>query len=104
MGPAYSLKNETDIMHEIELSGPVQATMRVYRDFFSYSGGIYRHSAASRDDEYGFHSVKIVGWGEEYQNYGQVVKYWVKILNNIILENLYLLKIKIKILSDFLFL
>lgn len=73
VGPAYSLKGETDIMAEIYHSGPVQATMRVYRDFFSYSGGVYRQTAANRGAPTGFHSVKIVGWGEEHDG----VKYWV---------------------------
>lgn len=73
VGPAYSLSREADIMAEIYHSGPVQATMRVYRDFFSYSGGVYRHTAANRGAPTGFHSVKIVGWGEEHDG----VKYWV---------------------------
>lgn len=74
-GPAYTLNNETSIMVEILQSGPVVATMRVYRDFFTYSGGIYKHSAASRNDKYGFHSVRLLGWGEEYVD-GRIVKYW----------------------------
>lgn len=73
VAPAYSLNNETDIMVEIMNSGPVQATMYVYRDFFSYSGGVYRKSAATRGGPRGFHSVKLVGWGEE--RYGD--KYWI---------------------------
>lgn len=73
VGPAYSIRNETDIMAEIYHSGPVQATMRIYRDFFSYSGGVYHHSAASRSSPTGFHSVKLVGWGEEHDG----LKYWV---------------------------
>lgn len=73
VGPAYSLRGEDDIKSEIYHSGPVQATMRVYRDFFSYSGGVYRHTAANRDAPVGFHSVKLVGWGEEHNG----VKYWV---------------------------
>lgn len=73
VGPAYSIRNESDIMAEIFNSGPVQATMVIYRDFFSYSGGVYRHSAASRNSPTGFHSVKLVGWGEEHDG----VKYWV---------------------------
>ena len=72
MGPAYVLNNETDIMIEIQASGPVQATLRVYRDLFTYGGGIYKHTPTSRDDPRGFHSVKLVGWGEE-----NGVKYWV---------------------------
>ncbi|XP_037952492.1 tubulointerstitial nephritis antigen-like [Teleopsis dalmanni] len=60
-------------MAEIFHSGPVQATMRIYRDFFAYSGGIYRHTGASRGSETGFHSVKLVGWGEEHNG----IKYWI---------------------------
>lgn len=72
MGPAYVLNNETDIMIEIQASGPVQATLRVYRDLFTYGGGIYKHTPTSRSDPRGFHSVKLIGWGEE-----NGVKYWV---------------------------
>lgn len=73
VGPAYSLNRERDIMAEIFHSGPVQATMTVYRDFFAYSGGVYKHSAASRSAPTGFHSVKLVGWGEEHDG----EKYWI---------------------------
>lgn len=97
VGPAYSLNNETDIMIEIMESGPVQgknhsfsswtrnqsfwfydflATMRVYRDFFSYRSGIYKRSVANRGDLSGFHSVRLVGWGEEQSGYS-TTKYWV---------------------------
>lgn len=48
------------------------ATMRVYRDFFTYGGGIYQHTRASRSEPTGFHSVRLVGWGEE-----RGTKYWV---------------------------
>ncbi|XP_031640799.1 uncharacterized peptidase C1-like protein F26E4.3 [Contarinia nasturtii] len=76
VGPAYSLNNESDIMTEIQESGPVQATMRVYRDFFAYRGGIYRRSAASRDEKGGFHSVRLLGWGEERTGY-ETTKFWI---------------------------
>uniref|UniRef100_A0A1B0DH06 Peptidase C1A papain C-terminal domain-containing protein n=1 Tax=Phlebotomus papatasi TaxID=29031 RepID=A0A1B0DH06_PHLPP len=49
--------------------------MRVYRDFFSYSGGIYKHSQSDSEPS-GFHSVRIVGWGEEQEGYS-VTKYWI---------------------------
>lgn len=52
------------------------ATMRVFRDFFTYKQGIYRHSAASRAEASGFHSVRLIGWGEERTGY-EVTKYWV---------------------------
>lgn len=98
MGPAYSLFNETAIMYEIKNNGPVQgekfwhfkryekltfwilniptATMWVYQDFFSYKSGIYRHSSHGDNRLRGFHSVKLVGWGEERFGY-DMTKYWV---------------------------
>uniref|UniRef100_A0A6M2DUC3 SMB domain-containing protein n=1 Tax=Xenopsylla cheopis TaxID=163159 RepID=A0A6M2DUC3_XENCH len=75
VGPAYRLHNDTDVMHELMVSGPVQATMKVYRDFFAYAGGIYKHSSHSGSHEYRYHSVKIVGWGEDTSSYPPV-KYW----------------------------
>ncbi|XP_050510124.1 tubulointerstitial nephritis antigen-like [Diabrotica virgifera virgifera] len=80
VGPAYRLGNETDIMYEITRSGPVQATMKVYHDLFTYSGGIYKHSDLAVNHKQGYHSVRIVGWGEEY-NYRGVQKYW-KVANS----------------------
>lgn len=83
--------------------------MRVYRDFFTYRGGVYRHSGASRNsgkitlinkyhfdlffykiklifriaffspkkkEPSGFHSVRLIGWGEERTGY-EITKYWV---------------------------
>lgn len=80
VGPAYRLGNETDIMYEILRSGPVQATLRVYHDFFSYSGGIYKHTDLSLAHQQGYHSVRIVGWGEEFTSNG-LQKYW-KVANS----------------------
>ncbi|XP_047347690.1 uncharacterized peptidase C1-like protein F26E4.3 isoform X2 [Vespa velutina] len=76
VGPAYRLGNETDIMQEILTSGPVQATMKVYQDFFIYQSGIYRHSRTAEMYESGYHSVRIIGWGEDYHR-GALVKYWI---------------------------
>lgn len=76
MGPAYSLNNETDIMWEISTYGPVQATMWVYADFFTYRSGIYRKSQFVDRKPKGFHSVRLVGWGEESNGY-QTAKYWI---------------------------
>ncbi|KAF7277988.1 hypothetical protein GWI33_008984 [Rhynchophorus ferrugineus] len=80
VGPAYRLGNETDIMYDIIRSGPVQATMLVYHDFFSYSRGIYRHTDLSLSHLKGYHSVRIVGWGEEKTRFG-LQKYW-KVANS----------------------
>ncbi|XP_060518366.1 tubulointerstitial nephritis antigen-like [Cylas formicarius] len=80
VGPSYKLGNETDIMYEMMRSGPVQATMKVYHDFFSYSNGVYRHTDLTLARKQGFHSVRIVGWGEEYTASG-LQKYW-KVANS----------------------
>lgn len=78
--PAYLLKNETDIMYEIMTSGPVQATMLVHYDFFIYGGGIYKYSNIMKTHDEHYHSVRIVGWGEEY-TYNGIRKYW-KVANS----------------------
>ncbi|XP_029159391.1 uncharacterized peptidase C1-like protein F26E4.3 isoform X1 [Nylanderia fulva] len=77
VGPAYRLGNETDIMQEILTSGPVQATMRVYQDFFSYESGVYRHSRSAELHDSGYHSVRIIGWGEDASYRGPPLKYWL---------------------------
>lgn len=104
VGPAYRLGNETDIMREILTSGPVQgeylifyrifvtypirnsynvnvsATMKVYQDFFSYESGIYMHTPIAELYESGYHSVRIIGWGEDIStDSGLPIKYWVNI-------------------------
>ena len=48
--------------------------MEVYKDFFLYQDGVYSKSQFVGTKPLGFHSIKIVGWGEENQ-----VPYWVKI-------------------------
>ncbi|XP_050293060.1 tubulointerstitial nephritis antigen-like [Anthonomus grandis grandis] len=81
VGPAYRLGNETDVMNEIMLSGPVQATMKVYHDFFLYKHGIYRHTnGLSMIHPVGYHSVRIVGWGQEATPWGPQ-KFW-KVANS----------------------
>lgn len=52
------------------------ATMRVYRDLFVYKEGVYKHTAASRSEASGFHSVRLVGWGETRHGH-EITKYWV---------------------------
>lgn len=80
--PPYRIpSNEKEIMKEITDNGPVQATMEVKEDFYMYKTGIYRHSLPAsllppNHQPSGFHSVKIVGWGEEYIH-GHRHKYWI---------------------------
>ncbi|XP_075209777.1 secreted Wg-interacting molecule [Lycorma delicatula] len=76
VAPVYRIAGEQDIMYEIQKSGPVQATMRVYQDFFTYGSGIYKCTSIAKEHRTGYHSVRIIGWGEEMQ-YGQRVKYWI---------------------------
>lgn len=52
--------------------------MWVYPDFFTYRGGIYRRSEFGSPAK-GFHSVRLIGWGEESFG-GRTQKYWVRIL------------------------
>ncbi|KAK2184718.1 hypothetical protein NP493_255g00017 [Ridgeia piscesae] len=66
--PPYRIApNERDIMKEIMVNGPVQATMEVKEDFYMYRSGVYRYSlpadhVASNHRRTGFHSVKILGY------------------------------------------
>lgn len=65
------------------------ATIKVYHDFFSYSGGIYRHTDLSVSQRTGYHSVRIVGWGEEV-TYKGVEKYWVCKITKILVWGLFI--------------
>lgn len=67
-----ALEDETKYIYRMFL-----ATMKVYQDFFVYKSGVYRHSTVSESYPTGYHSVRIVGWGEELSIYGPSVKYWV---------------------------
>ncbi|XP_038121603.1 cathepsin B-like [Culex quinquefasciatus] len=60
---------ETAIMEEIFVHGPVQASMDIYYDFKAYRTGVYRHVFGPQDSE---HAIKILGWGVE-----NGVKYWL---------------------------
>lgn len=50
--------------------------MWVYPDFFAYRSGIYRHSRFGAENKKGFHSVRLIGWGEERFEF-QTTKYRV---------------------------
>jgi C1A family cysteine protease len=56
-----------EIKSIIATSGPVLALVGVYRDFFWYTGGIYKHTWG---DFAGLHGVTLVG-------YDDVDKYWI---------------------------
>jgi hypothetical protein len=89
----FPRRREMDIMFEIQKHGPVQglteskdlnedsvvfnlalisAMMEVFSDFFHYKSGVYQKTNLANPNESGFHSVKIIGWGEE-----NGIPYWV---------------------------
>ncbi|XP_052256555.1 uncharacterized peptidase C1-like protein F26E4.3 [Dreissena polymorpha] len=81
--PPYKISSSVkDIMAEIEMNGPVQATFRVQDDFFMYRSGVYKYSrtgsvsAFQEDDRMLYHSVRIIGWGEEVISQ-RLVRYWL---------------------------
>lgn len=77
MTPPYRIGNtEEDIMIEIMYNGPVQTMIKVSEDFFRYQSGIYRYSTSIRLGELN-HSVRIIGWGEERLQNGEILKYWL---------------------------
>lgn len=77
MTPSYRVSSkEQDIMSEIMTNGPVQATFLVHEDFFMYSSGVYKHLPKSRNTTQGYHSVRLIGWGEDYTT-GRLIKFWI---------------------------
>lgn len=57
--------------------------MKVYQDFFSYESGIYKHAPTAELYESGYHSVRIIGWGEGVStDRGLPIKYWVSVGNS----------------------
>ncbi|UMM33859.1 hypothetical protein L5515_007180 [Caenorhabditis briggsae] len=49
---------QTDIM----TNGPVEASFKVYEDFYKYKSGVYKYIAGKM---LGGHAIKIIGWGTE---------------------------------------
>ncbi|XP_060868555.1 uncharacterized peptidase C1-like protein F26E4.3 [Metopolophium dirhodum] len=76
VGLMYRVATEEGIMYEIMNWGSVQAMMKVSKEFFMYESGVYRCSKLALGSKTGYHTVRIVGWGEEQQN-GKTVKYWI---------------------------
>lgn len=67
---SYGVGNiSVQIMYEIMMRGPVQASFAVYQDFFGYKSGVYRHV---NGDIMGGHAVRIIGWGTDAG-----VDYWL---------------------------
>jgi len=66
---SYILVGESKMMADIVENGPIEATMFVYEDFYSYESGIYHHTSGSYQ---GGHAIKMLGYGEEDGE-----KYWI---------------------------
>jgi cathepsin B len=66
-----SFTGTTAIKTEIMTNGPVESSLSVYQDFFSYSSGVYTYTWGAF---VGGHSIKIVGWGYSTSN---GVSYWI---------------------------
>ncbi|XP_037076919.1 tubulointerstitial nephritis antigen-like [Pollicipes pollicipes] len=75
--PTYRIaSDEADIRHEIFTNGPVQAILRVQPDLFLYKSGVYSTSPEPTD-EAAYHSVRILGWGEQRGPAGDTVPFWL---------------------------
>jgi cathepsin B len=57
---------------EISTNGPIETAFSVYRDFMSYSGGIYQYDGKS--SYLGGHAIKVVGWGVDAAS---GLNYWI---------------------------
>ena len=76
----FAEKKETysvfgDIRSEIITNGPVEAVFRVYEDFMTYTGGIYKWSGVGK--LLGLHAVKLLGYGAGLDNNGTSIPYWI---------------------------
>jgi len=56
------LNTVEDIQRDLMANGPVHAAYTVYKDFFSYNGGVYTQTS---NTVAGGHAVEIVGWGTQ---------------------------------------
>ena len=57
-----SLAGIQGMQNAIYTDGPIETSFAVYEDFFSYSGGIYKHTSGGLA---GYHAVKVLGWGNQ---------------------------------------
>jgi cathepsin B len=62
-----------NIQKELYTNGPVEIAFYVYRDFIQYKSGIYKHKSG---EFLGGHAVRVIGWGEEEDDDGNVIPFW----------------------------
>jgi hypothetical protein len=58
----YYASGRDNVRQAIAHHGPVEAVMKVYQDFYYYSGGIYLHTWGDRE---GGHAVTLVGYDDD---------------------------------------
>lgn len=58
----YEIINIDQRKEWLDQKGPLIACMAVYRDFFNYKDGVYRHTAG---DLAGYHAISCIGYSEE---------------------------------------
>jgi C1A family cysteine protease len=66
------LTSSDDMKQALADSGPFEATMLVYSDFWTYEGGVYRHTTGTLE---GGHAVTVVGYDDE-EGYWIVKNSW----------------------------
>lgn len=69
----WDVYGENALKKELYKRGPVSIAMRVNKDFYFYSEGIYQHITGPF---IGFHAVRLIGWGEETIG-DKTVPYWI---------------------------
>ncbi|XP_050438004.1 cathepsin B-like isoform X2 [Adelges cooleyi] len=71
---AYFLKPDS-IQEDVLVYGPVEASFKVYDDFYNYKSGVYIKSENA--SFLGGHAVKLIGWGVENETpYWLLVNSW----------------------------
>ncbi|CAH1731588.1 unnamed protein product [Aphis gossypii] len=66
---AYFLSYES-MQKDVQTYGPIEASFKVYDDFFHYKSGVYHKTEGAVHTRN--HAVKLIGWGVE-----NGVKYWL---------------------------
>jgi cathepsin B len=67
----FNAKDLATVQNDLMTNGPIQTGFKVYRDFFSYKSGVYRHLSGSFA---GGHAVKVIGWGVDSKSN---LPYWI---------------------------
>ncbi|KAL3092762.1 hypothetical protein niasHS_007971 [Heterodera schachtii] len=69
---------EEKMMREIMTNGPIQATVDGYYDLLNYGKSSKRINVYVHTNEKPVfaHSLKLIGWGEQTTDKGELVKYW----------------------------